>query len=302
MPACTHNPRRFVPGMFVMETCLIFIPCWHVVRTRKLRNETLHILAEWEKVNTSTLYSSASESTYAVSTTTFGGKRPTKPETYNMQALEKTLAENPTPLLVFAARKEFTGENVSYLMHIRRWKEMWAGFESTSAKEADQNDHNEEYLRIRRRQFNLAVEIYIAFVSLKYSAFPINVPFDIFKELEKLFQSPASLLCTQSDENTVVPFERNSSNVELHQISDKSDTALVLTPSIASGMSGQTTAQFDLVNDQSLRLFNIANRLPDDIQIPEAFDPMVFDKSVKNIQYLVYTNTWPKFVSASSEA
>src|SRR5271156_3616934 len=99
-----------------MEVCVVFIPCFQVFRCRKLRKETLEILAEWEHKRT-TSTSSVSQSTL-VSRRSLPEKNTSlrssaslrRGEMYTMTALEKALQTNSTPLLLFAALRDFSGE------------------------------------------------------------------------------------------------------------------------------------------------------------------------------------------------
>ena len=43
-----------------------------------------------------------------------------------MNALEKALQTNSTSLLLFAALKDFSGENISVLDRVRDWKADWS--------------------------------------------------------------------------------------------------------------------------------------------------------------------------------
>ncbi len=80
---------------------------------------------------------------------------------FTMIALQNALESNPTPLLEFAALKDFSGENVSFLLQVAQWKRGWA-----VAKDESQR---------MQEQFIRAVQIYSHFISLEFSEFPINI-------------------------------------------------------------------------------------------------------------------------------
>lgn len=44
---------------------------------------------------------------------------------YRMSTLEMALLLNSAPLLCFAATKDFTAENIIFLVHIKEWREAW---------------------------------------------------------------------------------------------------------------------------------------------------------------------------------
>ncbi|OLE52723.1 MAG: hypothetical protein AUG51_16660 [Acidobacteria bacterium 13_1_20CM_3_53_8] len=85
------------------------------------------ILEEWEtkRNNSSSTRSDSAETTcgfcrqkFTPSTSTGGSRRG---EMYTMTALE-ALQTNPTPFLLFAALKGFSGENISFPIRIGEWK------------------------------------------------------------------------------------------------------------------------------------------------------------------------------------
>jgi len=124
--------HRASPDIIVMEVLAIMVTCWQVLKSRKLRRETLYILAEWEtqRNNHSSARSGSTETAcestrqkITACTSTRGSRRG---EIYTMNALEKALQTNSTSLLLFAALKDFSEENISVLDRVRDWKADWS--------------------------------------------------------------------------------------------------------------------------------------------------------------------------------
>ena len=293
-----------------MEACLVFIPCWKVLKSHQLHKHTLDVLEEWEnKQMVERTKSRDSESTYAISATKSVGSASTlaatidssssnRSEMHTMQALEKCLAVNSTPLLLFAALKDFSGENISFLNHVREWKERWDP--TIGPRKQTAGLDREGFDRLRRRQFNHAVEIYISLVSMKSSKFPINIPSAIYKELEAMLEGPARTTFGESVtvENDAIPFASwnvtkgpNAWDVESQKSPEVTadDVDPILAPTLPE-------------SHRSLSLFTRENRLPEDIPIPDEFNSAIFDQAQESVKYMVLTNTWPKFIRAGSRS
>jgi hypothetical protein len=302
--SATLGPRilkrpRFSPGIIVMEASVIFVPCWQVLKSRKLQRETLEILAEWEtKRNHNSSGRSRSAATACDSSkkkgtpsTSTGGNR--RGEMYTMNALEKALQTNPTPLLLFAALKDFSGENISFLNHVRDWKADWIPstdrlgvLKKPQAKQSDDN-------ALRRKQFNAAVQMYASFVSVQYSDFPINLSFAHRKELGTVFDAATSSISTHVHNNPATPFD----DPERGHVDD----GVLVATTYLNDSTEQILPRHGVMSSSSCKsvgLVYLDSRLPCDVAIPDAFGPHVFDDAEESIKYMVLTNTWPKFVTA----
>ncbi len=199
---------------------------------------------------------------------------------FTVVALQHALKGSPQALLEFAALKDFSGENVSLLLHVSDWKRAWL---------SSKNDQ-----QIRRERYIQAVQIYSHFISLEFSEFPINISSRLAKGLCQTFGNPAKTLNrarTNSDQATpfdsILPTELTTS---LRQSPDHGrDRSLEATLGMANLQSVTTMAE--LGDYSSL-----------DYPIPDSFGPEVFDAAEQEITYLVLTSTWPKFVHAGLES
>jgi len=219
---------------------------------------------------------------------------------YTMNALEKALQTNPTPLLLFASFKDFSGENISFLTHVKKWRENWdpksarAGF----ARPVVNGVLSEQELR--RKQFSTAVGIFSSFVSLQHADFPVNLSSAHLKELETLFAGPATMVTSQLQDNTVAPFDDfwaapSPRDVENSPIRDHMSVSSTAVDSLDGSYSPAKQAHGQIT---AVKIKEIADKIPDYVPIPETFGPHVFDNAEASIKYMVLTNTWAKFVNA----
>lgn len=222
-----------------------------------------------------------------------------------MSALEKTLQVNPTPLLMFSALKDFSGENISFLIHVRQWKANWASGSSKAGflrKPETSKPHDEALIA---QQFKQAVGIYASFVSLRYSDFPINISSTHLRDLEAIFEQYASLVCAEPAANAATPFENywsSAGSEDLESQAGKDRFSVVTTTVAEVGVQdGLNKNQIDTERTgklPELHMTKFGERLPTNIGIPDTFGPDVFDKAELSIKELVLTNTWAKFVKA----
>ncbi|KAF2260534.1 hypothetical protein CC78DRAFT_547383 [Lojkania enalia] len=284
----------FAISIFFIELFTIGFPIIQVIKIQTLQQETLQALASWENrqqmnVHIDSVMGSRNDSTksFAYSRTTLkwparNAARKSSLDTqqsdmFTLAALENALRTNPDPLLQFAALKDFSGENVSFLTHIAEWKRKWRVLEAPF----------EEY---RQQQFTPAVRIYACFVSLGFSEFPINISSKQMKHLESIFEKAAEEL-----------FRRRP------KISDASVAPFDITPPRSSDSPSGQVLNLETLGRSNLESMSRAApklRADDkdsvvDVAIPDGFNAEVFDNAEEEIKYLVLTNTWPKFVNAS---
>lgn len=282
-------PSWFSVSIFLMEVATIGFPVVQVFKTKKLRKETLNALSAWEKKQdmepTFTIGDGddQKDSTYTGSTYAPGDAEAPEfgtnsTEMLNMAALDFTLRTNPGPLLEFAALKDFSGENVSFLMHLADWKRAW--FIPLSSTEEQ-----------RRQQFFNAVRLYVNFVSLDFAEFPINICSREMKRLHQVFGEAATLLMRRpsvSSTETVTPFDNPIGPVS----SNSSELDL------KTGLNLSTLGKANLASVMQMTELRATDSLSE-ISIPDSFTTDIFQDAEQEIKYLILTNTWPKFVNVS---
>ena len=226
----------------MMQTATVFFPIFEAYRARFKLRKTLATVDSWEEKRqrgeSNSGYSgsinanvSVGAKTSSSNATSLSGRRR---EMYSMTALEKALALNYTPLLYFAAGKEFTGENIIFLVQVRDWRATWNRALRDSGAVTGQ---------ARYFLFSMGVNIFATSIYTKTAEFPINVESKIRSRLEAIFATAVSN-AKQRDENIVDPFTATQSVVfdlsqckAFHQV-------LILTPSL---LRHRAKSQFSLL-------------------------------------------------------
>lgn len=196
-------------------------------------------------------------------------------------ALENAIATNPLPLLQFAATKDFTAENIIFLIQVRDWKTSWAATPSPPA------------LHSRALLFNNAVEIYAQSVHEKLAMFPINIEGGIRSRLDAIFEPAVKNLREGNWEtfdpyNEITPFAGDEGEMPLSPMSPGSPGSPMRTSWPLSSAPPTPKSTF------SSEVAEFVRNMDD---IPREFDEKVFDAAEKSIKYLVVTNTWRKMIN-----
>lgn len=180
-----------------------------------------------------------------------------------MQALEFSIEHSIEPLIAWAASREFTAENTIFLREVRNFKKKWSVLRVVTTAQ-------------RRQMFNDASLIFFTLINPFTAETPINIEYKIFKTLQSIFasvefdpymprsQTPDDIKSPVIRENVVCPWEDTLSRP-------------------ASITSNQTTS-----STSSTRSI-----------VPSQFTEEVFDAAFESIKYLVFTNTWPRYIDAN---
>jgi hypothetical protein len=180
----------------------------------------------------------------------------------SMQALEFSIEHSIEPLIAWAANREFTAENTIFLREVRNYRKKWTALKIVTTGQ-------------RRQMFNEASLIYFTLVNPFTAETPINIEYKIFKTLQNMFseiefdpymprsKTPDDLKSPIMRENVVCPWEDTISRP-------------------ASIESNQSTSS--VTSSRSI--------------MPSDFSEEVFDAAFESIKYLVFTNTWPRYVDA----
>lgn len=280
-------PQWIALSIMLIEIFTIFVPCWQVMKQGHLREDTLREITVWtHNKNSPTSLSTGSTkvsraSTWKILSSTFEKALPARESTetsrsgeslLSMGALEHVLENNPHPLREYSSLKDFSGENVAFLVAVSEWKSAFP------------NDATDDQIR---RHFTDALRIYSDFVSPRDADFPINLSSQDLHKLESSFEEAArALFGDQALVDPVTPFEKFKSlpppvASRLSQDSER--------PMIAPSRSNEAAPV-------EMRPMTIAARVNYLGPIPEGFDSAVFDSATNHIKYLVLTNTWPKFI------
>ena len=203
-----------------------------------------------------------------------------------ISALDNAIATNPLPLLQFAATKDFTAENILFLIQVRDWK-------TSCAASRPSTPHSRALL------FNKAVEIYAQSVNEKLAIFPINIEGGVRSRLDAIFEPAVRRMREGNGElsdpyNEITPFAGGEGEMPLSPMSPLSPGS-----PMKSNWPLPSTPKSDISHDVTEYSRDDGKSIDD---IPAEFDEKVFDAAEKSIKYLVVTNTWRKMIGEMRES
>lgn len=286
---------RLAPGIIVMQSCAIFFPIYEAIEFHTYIRRPLHSLFSTESLSTP----SSGDDEKAKDKDWFADPNvngfPTDKNVYSMPALEKALTVNPSPLLYFAAKQDFTAENIIFLIHVMRWREAW----KTAPRDLSTGLVTEH---ARAQLFRMAVDVYMANIYEQTAIFPINVESKIRRSLDDTF-GPA------------VPGGKRLDSSRWDNVSAENVAYGAPPPvDVDQAMEKTTWSPWDdeKVSPISLAALREADTFfepnpcvaplgPARARIPQSFHEGVFDKAEESIKILVLTNTWCRFVVTKKE-
>lgn len=285
-----------------MQVVTVFFPIYEAYVSRKQMQHTLSLIKDWEEKGANKPNPSmTSGESYGISTRS--------KEIFSMASLEKALAVNPLPLLHFAASKDFTAENIIFLMRVKEWRQTWAAAPRVPGKQ----DLTSEALTLL---FRLAVDIYITCVDATTSEFPINIECSIRTKLDDLFapavpEQKKRLSADSTERSPFDDFQPGTAPVDaevrrIALVREKSDDS---SATLWGQKVPKATAE-SLNSMEEIKLDNDAEPIftPHPATAPlgsarakirAGFDETVFNAAEASIKYLVLTNTWRKFAQAA---
>lgn len=180
----------------------------------------------------------------------------------SMQALELSIEQNIEPLIVWAATKEFTAENAIFLREVRNWRKKWSSLKVVSTAQ-------------RRQMFNEASLIYFTLINPFTAETAINIEYKVFKVLQNIF---AGMEYDPYMPRSTTPDDVKSPVIRENVICPWEET-----------LSRPASIQSDVTSSSTSSMSSI---------IPSDFTDDIFDAAYESIKYLVFTNTWPRYVDA----
>ncbi|KZM20362.1 hypothetical protein ST47_g8523 [Ascochyta rabiei] len=180
----------------------------------------------------------------------------------SMHALELSIEQNIEPLIVWAATKEFTAENAIFLREVRNWRKKWSSLKVVSTAQ-------------RRQMFNEATLIYFTLINPFTAESPINIEYKVFKVLQDVF---AGMEYDPYMPRSATPDDIKSPVIRENVICPWEET-----------LSRPASVQSDITTSSTSSSSSI---------IPSEFNEDIFDAAYESIKYLIFTNTWPRYVDA----
>ena len=271
-------PMWLAPGIIVMQLVTVFIPIIEGWKLARAKSDALALISAWEKHDRHVESDSSLLSRVTSNCSEQILHKPSLPSMDSstrintMASLKKALDVNPDPLLNFAANREFSGENILFLMQVKSWR---MAYEIALGNKLGLSAQAANDLLQR------ASEIYTSLINEKTAEFPINIEYAIRAQLDTIFKNSKT-----DDEKLGTPLELTNPQVKQ-----------VATSEIWTQEKRMTTISVEALFAPHPGVRPTSEERK---EVRPGLDINLFDAAEKSILYLVLTNTWQKFVREES--
>lgn len=206
----------------------------------------------------------------------------------NSEALQTLLQTDTQRLLNFAAKKDFSAENILFLRAVldfkAKWQNAWAQRSGPEPME-------------RSLSFKEAAYLYYTLVNVTTAKFPINIESHVYTMLKDTFAG-VSYSAAAKAVNPVAPWEDSDTESLRGMIAESVDTTTTANSTDAIlplERINLADAHKDGHGGPTIRI----NACEDNDGVPADFSLTVFDDAYASILYLVLTNTWTRYNDAT---
>ena len=295
-----------------MQIVTLGFPIYQIISHRRQAHERIRALQEFDQKRLNPFEDSNTEGAASVKPRSSHSKRSGK--MFSMESLDKCLVVNSfetEALQQYATSMELNGENIIFLTRALAFTQQ------CSAAFAATCNSSPEFRRARKTMFRVALNIFMTLVYTKTANYPINIESHIYTSLEAIFGPATILVATQTTSRTstltsdtdVTPWEDHAAPdyfnkgfptaseeqiYPMHSIGspgtrrnrNESSEYIVTTPELAA--CADTPGEEDAS----------AGKDPlHGIQISADFDEKVFDAAYRSIRYMVWTETWQRYMN-----
>ena len=271
----------------MMELVTLIFPITQIYKHKQAARETQAILADFDIKK---LHSEPS-STGSLATRSTGSKRG---KMFSMESLDECLTTNYDGLQVYASCMELNGENIIFLTKVLGFQRKWA----MDFSKIRNSSH------ARMGMFRAALSIYVTLVYADTASYPINIESPIYAKLESIFGAATKLVASRrNSESPLTPISSVTPWDEPQQ------EPLVESPMLESpgemypmrNMSLSTPpARRSIGNDSREYIISLDDDPQDSLagfQIPAEFGEHVFNAASKSIKYMVWSETWQRYMN-----
>ena len=269
----------------MIEVVTLLFPIVQIYKHKQAARETQAILADFDVKK---LHSEPS-STGSLSTRSTGSKRG---KMYSMESLDECLATSCDGLQVYASCMELNGENIIFLTKVLAFQRKWAMDFSKIRNPS----------RACMGMFRAALSIYVTLVRSDTASYPINIESHIYAKLESIFGAATQLVASRrNSEAPLTPISAVTPWDEPQQ--DPFESAPPGSPGETYPMRNMSLstppARRSISNDSREHIVPLDDDPQDSLagfQIPAEFDEYVFDTAFKSIKYMVWSETWQRYM------
>lgn len=300
-----------------MEIVTLGFPIYQILKNKRATRETHRALEEFDKklmqmsdetTTNNSIYSASKAHPSLPSTITSkrGGMHP-------MESLDECLSTSPDDLQLYASTMELNGENILFLTRALSFKETCIqAFQHSCKSTAD-------FRLSRTAMFRIGLSLFVSLVHARTATYPINIESVIYARLDAIFGPATALVASEKQSRSPSIATGASSNVtpwdEPESERDEHGNESFPLHSIGGNMSPRppqpTFSRKSSATDSQEHIVQLTTVVNEDgstagiggvdpldgVKVPADFDEKVFDAAFKSVRYMVWTETWQRYMN-----
>ena len=266
-----------------MELTTLIFPIIQIIKHKKGVRETQEALAAFDAKQIQ-LRPTATSSLVTRSTRSMNSKRG---KMFTMESLEECLNSNFDGLQIYASCMELNGENIVFLTKVLQFQKQWHTTMSRTHR----------FSSAFRTMFRVALGIYIQLIHTDTASYPINIESPIYAKLELIFGPATALVAstrrssnTPSPMSAVTPWDSKTPNEPPDSAAD--EFPLHAMPTRPASRTNESSEHILKASE----IYGLDDPLANFV-VPDNFDDHVFDAAFNSIKYMVWTETWQRYMS-----
>lgn len=292
--------------MMTMEIVTLGFPIYQIYKSKKSTRETHRALAAFDRKRLDSIDNSTTTDSLTTRSTTSKRRK-----MFSMESLDSCLSSSYNSLQVYASCMELNGENIIFLTRVLEFKRQCEKvFQATCKSTTD-------FQRARTVMFRVGLSIFVSLVHSRTASYPINIESTIYNRLDAIFGSATALVASERkghrspsiasgtsnptpwdeppnsiDDESAPAYPMQAMNSHRHLSLPGSSRKNIIRTDSCERIVEQDPAESD--GDDNLE----RDKDPlDGVQVPADFDERVFDPAFRSVRYMVWTETWQRFMN-----
>lgn len=301
-----------------IEVVTLGFPIYAIFKNKRAALEVNNALADFDQKRLQSFDEGTTLGGSENSLKTKGSSRGSKKgKMYPMETLDACLNGNHDGLQVYASCMELNGENIIFLTKVIAFTQQCQRAFYESCKSTT------EFRRARTAMFRLGLSIFVSLVHSGTASYPINIESNIYNQLDLVFGPATALVATAKAPRS--PSIATTGSSKITPWDDPADDATIDAPAddannasyygsglnnieneypmraILSRKSSGNESSEHIVHqrDYDLGGAGVAGSFGDPldgVKVPGEFDERVFDAAFKSVRFMVWTETWQRFM------
>lgn len=297
-----------------IEVVTLGFPIYAIYKNKKAAREVNNALADFDQKRLQSFDEGTtlggSENSLQTKGSTKGSK---KGKMYPMESLDACLSGCHDGLQVYASCMELNGENIIFLTKVIAFTQQCQKAFYETCKSTT------EFRRARTAMFRVGLSIFVSLVHDGTASYPINIESNIYTQLDRIF-GPATALVASAKEASRSPSIATPVSSKITPWDDPAESTTEIQEDASGGYFGNVEngsypmhamSRKSSGNESSEHIVRVKESELgvgaggvdggrsdplEGVKVPGEFDERVFDAAFKSVRFMVWTETWQRYM------